>query len=529
MALLDQWGMPIDLSALREEQAAPDITGVRQVISGHPAQGLTPERLATLLRESEDGSPERYLELAEEMEEKDLHYLAQMNTRKRFVAQLDITVEAASDSADDKANADLVRDWLARDTLEEDLFDILDAIGKGFSVTEIIWEMSERQWSPARLEWRDPRWFEFDRKDGRTILLRGNGPSTPLAPFKFIRHTHKAKSGIPIRGGLARPVAWYYLFKNYDIKDWVAFVDRYGLPLRVGKYGPGATAEEKRKLLRAVAQLGSDAGAIIPASMLIEIIEAKAGGVAPDVFAGLANYCDQQISKAVLGQTTTADAISGGHAVSQEHNEVRLDIGASDGRQLAATLNRDVARPLIDLNRGPQKVYPRIQIEVREKEDVTALVTNVEKLVKLGARVEASVMTDKLGLPDPKPGTPPELLLRAPAPPAADPGTEDDQQDKPGGKPPVARQSQQAARPDAIDRLADDVLGDWEPLMQPLLDGLEAVLDGAGSMEAARDRLAEALGRMDDAAFAELLAKAGFASRIAGELDAPVREDGDGA
>lgn len=516
--LVDQWGVPIDFSRLRVEEAAPDITGVRQVVSSHPAHGLTPERLASLLREAEDGNPERYLELAEEMEEKDLHYLAQMNTRKRFVAQLDITVEAASDAADDVKNADLIRDWLARDTLEEDLFDILDAIGKGFSVTEIIWEMSERQWWPARIEWRDPRWFEFDRKDGHTLLLRGNGPSTPLAPFKYIRHFHKAKSGIPIRGGLARPIAWYYLFKNYDIKDWVSFVDRYGLPLRVGKYGPGATADEKRKLLRAISQLGSDAGAIIPASMLVEIVEAKGAGTGSDIFEKLANYCDTQVSKAVLGQTTSADAISGGHAVSKEHNEVRLDIGASDGKQLATTLNRDIGRPLVDLNRGPQKRYPRIIIAVREKEDVTALITNVEKAVKMGARVEATVITDKLGLPDPPKDA---VLLRAPATPAADPGGDQDQENEPQDR---ARQAAQRTRPDAIDALADDALGDWEELVTPLVTPVEQLLEGAGSIEEARDRLVQTMASMDDRAFAELLAKAGFAARLAGELDQPLQE-----
>lgn len=519
MALLDQWGMPIDLAALREEQAAPDITGVRQVVSGHPAHGLTPERLASLLREAEDGNPERYLELAEEMEEKDLHYSAQMQTRKRFVAQLDITVESASDSANDVANADLLRDWLARDTLEEDLFDILDAIGKGFSVTEIIWETSASQWWPARLEWRDPRWFEFDRKDGQTILLRNMGGPTPLQPFKFIRHFHKAKSGIPIRGGLARLVAWAYLFKNYDLKDWVSFVDRYGLPLRIGKYGPGATTEEKRKLLRAVAQLGSDAGAIVPASMLIEIIEAKGAGSGSDIFEKLASYLDQQVSKAVLGQTTTADAISGGHAVSQEHNEVRLDIGASDGRQLATTLNRDLARPFVDLNRGPQKAYPRVRIEVREKEDVTALIANVEKLVKMGARVEATVMTDKLGLPDPAPEA---VLLQAPAVPASPaPGASGDPNPEPTQ---TVRQAGQESKPDAVDQLADSALDDWEPLMKPLVAGVEEVLEGATTLAEARDRLSTALSTMDDRAVAELLAKAGFASRLAGELDAPIAE-----
>ena len=33
-----------------------------------------------------------------------------------------------------------------------------------------------------------------------------------------------------------------YLLKNYHLKDWVSFAEIYGLPLRLGKYAPGAVS-----------------------------------------------------------------------------------------------------------------------------------------------------------------------------------------------------------------------------------------------------------------------------------------------
>ena len=72
----------------------------------------------------------------------------------------------------------------------------------------------------------------------------------PLVPYKFIVHVAKAKAGLPIRGGLARAAGWAYLFKNYVLKDWVTFAEVYGQPLRVGKYGPGATEQDKETLLQ---------------------------------------------------------------------------------------------------------------------------------------------------------------------------------------------------------------------------------------------------------------------------------------
>ena len=123
----------------------------------------------------------------------------------------------------------------------------------------------------------------------------------------------------------------------------------YGHPYRIGRYGKNATETDKKKLLNAVYSIGADAAAIIPQDMMIEFIktEAKSGG---DAFQAHAEYFDRAISKIVLGQTTTTDAISGGHAVSKEHNEVRMDIANSDAKQLAKVLNEQLVKPMIDLN-----------------------------------------------------------------------------------------------------------------------------------------------------------------------------------
>ncbi len=505
--LLDQWGRPVQLNKLREEQAAPSLASVRQVVGGHPAQGLTPARLTGLLRDAEHGDAIAYLELAEEMEEKDLHYLSVLGTRKRAVAQLEITVESASDEKADVDNADLVRDWLRREELEDELFDILDAIGKGFSVTEIIWETSARQWWPALLKRRDQRWFEFDREDGETLYLRAAAGPEPLRPFKYVQHVSKAKSGIPIRGGIARAAAWAYLFKNYDLKDWVTYIEVHGQPLRVGKYHTGATEADKEVLLRAVANIGSDAAAIIPQNMLIEFVEAAKQGGATDLYEKLADWLDRQVSKAVLGQTLTTEVSSGSLAAAKVHEDVRRDIMRSDARQLAATINRDLVRPLIDLNRGPQENYPRIVIGLPSNIDMKQYAEAVGQLVDRGMKVEQSVVRDKLGLPEPEPDA--DLLM----PPAQ--------------VAPEAQPSLHHARParvarhsaDQIDRLVDEVSGEWEEVIGPMVAPVRELLADAGSLEEARDRLAELIATMDTSALEDVLLRAGFPARLAGRLE----------
>jgi phage gp29-like protein len=449
MKLYDAYGREVDTESLRGEQAAPTMAGVRNIFSiTHPSVGLTPQRLAEILRVAEFGDPFLYLELAEEMEEKDLHYLAVLQTRKQSLLELGLTVRAASGGAEDRRAADLVSALLLDGPLdlESALFDLLDALGKGFAASEIIWDTEGREWRPARLAWRDPRWFMFDWVSGEEVLVRtlaseGQPPdrspgvaagearaqprhftgagfygalrgeagiqplTAPLAPFKFITHFAKAKAGLPIRGGLARAAGWAYLFKNYILKDWVTFAEVFGQPLRVGKYGPGASDTDKQTLLQAVANLGTDAAAIIPESMVIEFTEAHQAGSA-ELYRSFCEYLDAQVSKAVLGQTLTTELPrgSGSRAAAQVHDTVRRDILRADARRLAATLARDLVRPLVDLNLGPQRAYPDISIVLPSDQDSREFADIVAELADRGLRVSQRAVLERLGLPETQPG-----------------------------------------------------------------------------------------------------------------------------
>lgn len=511
--LIDQWGNPISTAMLKKEHAAPTMMGVRRPNTDHQASGLTPAKLARLLQSSVNGDPEGYLALAEDMEERDLHYAGVLMSRKLQVAGLDITVEAASDSAEDVANADMVRAFIERDEFQTELIDILDAIGKGFSCTEIIWDTSENQWQPTALRSRDPRWFRFSDQDGETPLLRDVAGDVPLAPYKWLFHQAKVKSGLPIRGGIARAVCWTFLFKSFTQKDWAIFCEAYGQPLRLGKWGEGATEADKEVLLRAVANIGVDYSAIVPAAMSVEFVKADIAG-SHELYLKRCDWLDQQVSKVVLGQTGTTDAIAGGYAVGKVHNGTKVDIERSDAKQLATTLRRDLFKPIIDLNKGPQKAYPKVKIGRPEEIDVKAWMDNVKTFVGMGGKVGMSVVRDKLGIEDPGED---EELLGAPAKPT------DNDKEKPAlpvkGKTPIAAQRATApAQKDAIDKSIDELLGEdgWEPMVSPIIAGLEDQIAGAASLDEVRDILAERYKSMDVSTMTDMLARAAFAARLAG-------------
>lgn len=275
------------------------------------ASGLTPSRLSSILLAANEGNLYDYLVLAEEMEERDPHYASVLGIRKRAISGIEPIVTPASDSALDKRIADDVRENLAEHEGFSDLVeDMLDALGKGFSQVEIIWERNKNTWAVEEFLHHDPRFFTFDRDTGREVRMVDEADMVngiELSPFKWISHKAKLKSGLAIRGGLARLVSFGWMCKSYTVKDWIAFIETYGLPLRLGRYGPNATAADVDVLFNAVANIGTDAAAVIPENMKIEFVQAMTGAANSKVFESLARWVDEQTSKAVLGQTMTSD------------------------------------------------------------------------------------------------------------------------------------------------------------------------------------------------------------------------------
>lgn len=544
--ILDQWGDPVSTADLRKEAVGVTVTGIRDTFDDFVAASLTPSRMARILKDAAMGEMHDFLTLAEEMEERETQYASVLSTRKRALQSIAPQIEAASDNAEDVRIADAVRERIAEHPDFHDLVgDALDALAKGYSVIEIVWTIENRQYVPERFEWHDPRLFQFDRDTRKELRkrLQGDFNGGPLEPFKFIRHVPRLKSGIPARNGLARLALWSFLLKSYSLKDWAAFLEVHGMPLRLGKYGPGASIEDRRVLLNAVRHLGADAAAIVPRDMEIEFIETK--GFSEKPFEGFALYLDKALSKAIVGQTMTADAgTTGSLAQAKVHENVRTDIKLADSRQLCGTFNRDLVRPFVDLNFGPRAAYPKLVLPVSEPEDFKALTDALSKLVPLGLRVSMAETRDKFGFADPEDGeevlgggTQPARARegRTAAQPEDDPDQQDDEEPRRAsnrahrlgcpccGAPPRAFNAEgvsaeEVAADDERDQLVAEALAEWEPDMQPILAAVQEAARISGSFESferALDALAATLPTGD---FATRMAVATMKARGLGEV-----------
>jgi phage gp29-like protein len=415
--IIDQFGAVIpraEIAQLKQQVASPSSFSTRPPFAGHLAFGIDPGRLGMILRGADNFNSRDWFTLAEEMEELFPHYTAVLSKRKRQVALLPITVEDAKTGKDAKRHGDFLRAWLDKEILQHALYDAMDAVGKGFTANEIIWESAPGRVQPAEILWRHQRDFEVSWEDGETLLLRDNAGFTPLARHKFWLHGHKVKSGGVARSGISRIIAWMWMYSSYTLKDWALFVQGYGLPVRLGRYGAEASSDDKRTLWRAVRSIGGDLAAIIPKSMEMEFVEAKGANDGSRLYSERMNWLDQQASKLVLGGTAGMDAISGGHAVGKEHRAGEQDVEKFDAMMLAGSFNRQIGPAMIAFTFGPQDAYPRIKIGTEEQVPLSDVIASVADLGPLGFKAKASELRDRLQLTEPGPHD--EVIGPPPAP-----------------------------------------------------------------------------------------------------------------
>ena len=371
----------------------------------HPAIGLTPLKVHALLTQAEAGNMNAMLALFEDMEERDLHLLAEMSKRKRTVAKLDWSIKAPKNAdANEQKYTDAISELIGViENFEDIITNSLDAIGKGFSCHELHWVREGNVWLINDMQWHVPQRFIIDPFNQRELLLAGNGlgDDEPLWENAWLVHTHKAKSGYLVRGGLHRALVWSYVFKNYSVRDLAEFLEIYGLPLRLGTYPAGATDGEKLTLLRAVMEIGHRAAGIIPQGMMIDFKEAAKGS--SDPFMDMIKWCEMSQSKAILGGTLTsqADGKSSTNALGKVHEETRLEIRDSDAKQLAASLSRDVIGALMRINYpnvSPRR-YPKFVFDLAETEDIGVYSEALPKLVGIGMQIPAPWAHKRLGIP----------------------------------------------------------------------------------------------------------------------------------
>ncbi|OON62296.1 hypothetical protein B0920_02115 [Massilia sp. KIM] len=515
--ILDQFGQPINRATLAEPQTAR-IGALENQYLTPMLGGLTPARLAQTLQAADAGDLLDQHRIFADMEERDGHIRSEMDKRKSAVAGLEWTIAPPRNAtAAEKASAEWVQEVLqdAVDPIEDLILAMMDGVGHGFAPIELEWRREGSEWLPT-IHPRPQEWFRLNSKRTELRLQTASLDGEALQPFGWIMHTHgKAKTGYLGRMGLYRTLVWPFLYKAYALGDFAEFLETYGLPIIVGKYQSGATAEEKASLMRAVTALGHDARAIMPAEMQLEVVKITSSGGEP-AHLQMMQWAEGSESKSILGQTLTSDTGKNGggsHALGKVHNEVRHDIRDSDARQIAATITRDYIYPLIALNRGVESLRrcPRLVFNTEEPEDVALYADALPKLVETGLQVPVAWAQERLRIPMPKEGEPVlQVTNKAPAHPAP----------VATGRASLSSQfPEPAPAADPVEEIAAQLAAGATPSWAALMAAIEAMVAQATSLEALQREMIATFGGQGEDDLVRMMAAALALAELKGLAD----------
>ncbi|GAB4129545.1 MAG: hypothetical protein Fur0027_14440 [Raineya sp.] len=106
--------------------------------------------------------------------------------------------------------------------------------------------------------------------------------------------------------GLLAFASQYAIYKRFSLSDWSRHSELFGMPF-LSLRTPVTDTEEIKKRHHALANFGSNAYVILDTDETLEAIDTKATTSPYEMYLQMIKFCDEQISKIIVGQIATAD------------------------------------------------------------------------------------------------------------------------------------------------------------------------------------------------------------------------------
>jgi phage gp29-like protein len=386
----------------------------------------TPKRIGDALADADEGDTAAQYELFEEVE-RDPRVSRLYFRRRLAVVGKPLQITPANDTPEAQRAADLCNELVLGvdgqggiKDFDDALYDLSDAIGKAFAAAQIVWDLDGGLWVPKRLKrWPQREFYlgdpleheDYDPDELRVITdtERTSGkPITDFAPGQWIVHQQRCWSQPLARAALFRAVTWYWLFKKFGMKDWSILLERFGIPPRIGKYGPGTSDDEQDDLWKAVRDMGKDHACIIPEATTIELLK-ETGGKTEVPHPKMVRHCNEEISVAIMGNTmTTEQGDRGARSAKEAFQTDEYEQAEFDAKRLAATIKAQLLEPIVRFNIGPKAPVPKCEFMLDDYDDLESRGRVDKVLVEMGVPLAIDYFYDAYDRP--KPGEDEEVI-----------------------------------------------------------------------------------------------------------------------
>jgi SPP1 gp7 family putative phage head morphogenesis protein len=157
--------------------------------------------------------------------------------------------------------------------------------------------------------------------------------------------------------GILAKAAPFIIWKRNALTAYADYLELFGQPIRVGR------TDVRDEFMRGnmenmLSNMGRKAWGVFDTEDILEMVESKNSGQGGKVFEDFARYCDEQISKLVLGGTMTVDSM-GGNYKGDIHDSNADEITDNDRKDLEAFVNFELIPRMNNLGFDFKGVYWR--------------------------------------------------------------------------------------------------------------------------------------------------------------------------
>ncbi len=367
-----------------------------------PIRSLTPETLSRQLDEFQAGNFRRIGPTWEAIERRDDVIRGVASKRKKAVARLNwevLTVDDSPEAQEQRKALEFFYGQLtatsAVDQNQRGGFALLveqmmDAVGKKYSMHEIVWEPVQNNRLTATFRFA-PLWFFENRVGWLKFLASGN-----------VMEGEDLQEGawlVTVGEGLMEACSVAYMYKNLPLRDWLIYSERNGMPGVKGVTDALPGTPEWNQAKEAVEEFGSEFHALMNRGTEIEAIDLRGRGDLP--YPQLVERMDKAIIALWRGaDLSTLSASSGGVGASVQKSETAL-LEHHDALMVSETLNAQVDRVILRHLFGAEHGKAFVKIKTTSPQDIMQDLKIFRELWEMGAPVPLDHLFDRFGIPIP--------------------------------------------------------------------------------------------------------------------------------
>ena len=403
--------------------------------------GLSLSYISSIFRLSMLGYRQQYVDLLDELLEKEPHGFSVLQKRVLSVATGELQLRPSIDGdakAEEicKACTEMVN---AIPDLAQHLGALAWATYYAVTGTETHWQRDGRTWFPERLSFIHSRRLSYPISGSWDLYLWDLGammggplgmPSLSTlgprpnpaakqslfglriadAPGKFMIHAPQIRGNYPIREGLGRQLAYWFAMKLIGTRKAPAYLQRFAEPwpeatYSTGEKGAGRPAGDDdiadAKVAMKAMGAGSLANWVHPDTITMKL-QGPDGTHPAITFAEWIAICNAEISKATLGGTLSTEVGHGGGNRSLGDTQKKSEslLINYDAKLLAATVKRDLIAWMVRLNfPGVHDRYiPHVKIHCDDAPDPLKVIEKNSKAASAGMPVDADAVAKEAGI-----------------------------------------------------------------------------------------------------------------------------------